>query len=79
MKAFTFALGVSGVEGEEMEIFSHDKSMGFDNPVRKRRKDKNASIFYDSGLNDHEDHCISPQAIFVVACRSSITQKAMVM
>ena len=58
--------GLVVFEGEEMEIFSHDKSMGFDNPVWKRRKDKNASIFYDSGLNGREGHCISPNKQYLL-------------
>ena len=57
-----WGLVVFGEDGN----FSHDKSIGFDNPVWERRKDKNASIFYDSGLNDHEDHCISPNKQYLL-------------
>ena len=58
--------GVVVFQGEEMEIFSHHKSMGFDDPKWKRRKDNKASVFYDSGLNDYEDHCISPNKQYLL-------------
>ena len=58
--------GVVRFQGEEMEIFSHHKSMGFDDPKWKRRKDNKASVFYDSGLYDYEDHCISPNKQYLL-------------
>ena len=61
-----FNWGLVVFKGEEMEFFMHDKSMGFDDPVWQLRKDKNASVFYEYGLNDHEDHCISPNKQYLL-------------